>query len=52
MPFVVMNPAKSVAVMVPIAAIPCIRDRDILVMFIADPVPTAVGLSDLLGFAT
>ena len=51
MAFIVMNPAKGVAVMVPIAAIPCIRERDILVMVVADPILAAVGFPELPGFA-
>ena len=52
MAFIVMNPAKGVAVMVPIAAIPCIRERDILVMVVADPILAAVGFPEFPGFAT
>jgi len=52
MSFVVMKPAEGVAIVVPAAAIPRIRERDVLFMVVAYPIPAAIGLSDLTGFAT
>ena len=52
MPFVVMGPTESVAIMISVAAVSGVRERDILVMIVANPVPAAIGLSDLSDFAT
>jgi len=52
MSFIVMGPAEGIAIVVPVAAVPGVRERDILVMIVAYPVPAAIGLSDLSDFAT
>jgi hypothetical protein len=52
MSFIVMGPAEGIAIVVSIAAVPGVRERDILVMIVANPVPAAIGLSDLSDFAT
>ena len=52
MSFIVMGPAEGIAIVVSVAAVPRIRERDILVMIVAYPVPAAIGLSDLSDFAT
>ena len=52
MSFIVMGPAEGIAIVVSVAAVPRVRERDILVMIVAYPVPAAIGLSDLSDFAT
>jgi len=52
MSLIVMGPAEGIAVVVSVAAVPRVRERDILVMIVAYPVPAAIGLSDLSDFAT
>ncbi len=52
MSFVVMGPAEGIAIMVSVAAVPCVREQDILVMIVAYPVPAAIGLSDRSDSAT
>jgi hypothetical protein len=51
MPFIVMIPAESIMVMVPVAAVPPIRERDILIMVIAYPIPAAFRFSQLSSLA-
>ena len=51
MSFIVMGPAEGIAIVVSVAAVPRVRERDILVMIVAYPVPAAIGLSDLSDFA-
>jgi hypothetical protein len=52
MSFIVMGPAEGIAIVVSVAAVTRVRERDILVMIVANPVPAAIGLSDLSDFAT
>jgi hypothetical protein len=43
MSFIVMGPAEGIAIVVSAAAVPRIRERDILVMIVAYPILTSVG---------
>ena len=52
MSFIEMGPAEGIAIVVSVAAVPRVRERDILVMIVAYQVPAAIGLSDLSDFAT
>jgi len=52
MPFVVMGPTESVAIMISVAAVSRVGKRNIFFMIVAYAVPAAIGLSDLTGFAT
>ena len=52
MSFIEMGPAEGIAIVVSVAAVPRVRERDILVMIVAYQVPAAIGLSDLSYFAT
>jgi len=52
MSFIVMGPAEGIAIVVSVATVPGVRERDILVMIVANPVPAAIGFSDLSDFAT
>jgi hypothetical protein len=52
MSFIVMVPAEGIAIVVSVATVPGVRERDILVMIVANPVPAAISLSDLSDFAT
>lgn len=51
MSFIIMGPAEGIAIVVSVAAVPRICERDILVMIVAYPVSAAIGLSDLSDFA-
>ena len=51
MSFIIMGPAEGIAIVVSVAAVPRICERDILVMIVAYQVPAAIGLSDLSDFA-
>jgi hypothetical protein len=52
MSFIVMGPAEGIAIVVSVATASEVRERDILVMIVANPVPAAIGFSDLSDFAT
>jgi hypothetical protein len=52
MSFIVMGPAEGIAIVVSVATVPGVRERDIFVMIVANPVPAAIGLSDISDFAT
>jgi hypothetical protein len=52
MSFIVMGTAEGITIVVSVAAVPRICEQDILVVIVAYPIPTAIGLSDLSDFAT